>query len=510
LGGTSVKVTLGDFTAAVPLLRSASFNVIGVLPPATPAGEGELRVTYDGKTSSPVPITVVPVSFGLFSLSSPWLPPNGAPLDGRLPEPAAGIGPGYVDTVNAEGDRESNSLLRPAHPGQQAALWGTGLGSAAGGDGTFPAPGDLTTDVEVLVGGKVANVLAKRRSECCPGIDEIIIELPADVEGCFVPVAVRAAGITSNFVTISVAAAGSQCPDLFGLAEGEIEKLRDLREVTIGDVGLIRYALEFQIGDLTADLTLDYAHAEFASYHPSLLMRSRAARSPELSGVPSPGFCTILPNDTWDLLIPVVGDQDRPKYLSDAGPFLDLNGPLGGMTLEPANSGYFAHLGGFYPDLTEDVLPEYLAPGVYTIANGNGGQEVQGFRATLTVPEHLVWTNKEEVAVIPRTEDLTITWNSSDPERELVTLVALSGSENASESAALVCSERASAGKLTVPAWILSALPKSEISSDLGVPVGMLGVLSSPRLDDGVLHGVGVDVLRFRYLTARFRNVEFR
>lgn len=104
-------------------------------------------------------------------------------------------------------------------------------------------------------------------------------------------------------------------------------------------------------------------------------------------------------------------------------------------------------------------------------------------------------------------EDLTITWLSQKPEKELITIVAASQGE-AGMGTVLLCAERASAGKFTIPAWTLSALPPSAISN--GAPLGLVGIISSPLDAESLFIVPGLDAAALQYVQARVKNVPVR
>jgi hypothetical protein len=67
----------------------------------------------------------------------------------------------------------------------------------------------------------------------------------------------------------------------------------------------------------------------------------------------------------------------------------------------------------------------------------------------------------------------------------------------------------AAGGSLTVPAWVLSALPASGVASDIPIPIGFLGAgatLSSP----GRFQARGVDAGYFNWGTLQIKNVNFQ
>ncbi|MBC8035865.1 MAG: hypothetical protein H7X89_01415, partial [Rhizobiales bacterium] len=205
VGGTSIKVTVAGTTVDALMIYSLAGQVAAVMPSNTPVGTGTLTVTYNGQTSATAAVRVVRSAFGTFSVNQ------------------AGSGPGIVQNVNSESDRPVNALTKSARPGQVMILWGTGLGPVTGNEAGGPVVGDLGGNVEVYVGGKLANVTYKGRSGCCAGIDQIVFTVPADVDGCYVPVVVKTGDLVSNFTTMSVARSGNACSDPNGITSQDLQ-----------------------------------------------------------------------------------------------------------------------------------------------------------------------------------------------------------------------------------------------------------------------------------------------
>ena len=108
------------------------------------------------------------------------------------------------------------SFADPARPGETLILWGTGLGPVDGNDAAAPVPANSFPNTEVWIGGQSAAVSYAGRSGCCAGLDQVVFQVPSKVSGCFVPVAVRAGSIVSNFLTLPVAAQAGACADAIG------------------------------------------------------------------------------------------------------------------------------------------------------------------------------------------------------------------------------------------------------------------------------------------------------
>jgi hypothetical protein len=229
------------------------------------------------------------------------------------------------------------------------------------------------------------------------------------------------------------------------------------------------------------------------------------------AGAPSAGSCLVLPaNSNEDYPLPAFKDyaayngSTRLGFL-DAGDTLNLTASPGARKLYRVNSQYWGFLGGL--DLDSGPTPPFLEAGTYTIDNGSGGKDVGEFKATLAVGGALAWSSEAGDRTIPRDRDLTISWASSDPDKELITIIGVSGNEDGMPTA-LICTERASAGSFTIPSWVLSAVLSSEIVD--GIPLGLLTLIRSPLDSLSLFTAPGLDSGRLQFVEAHMKNVEFR
>jgi len=69
LGGSSVQIQVGSTIVPALLVYTVSRQIGAVLPSRTPVGTGTLNVTYDGHSSSSVPVTVAPAAVGIYTLN---------------------------------------------------------------------------------------------------------------------------------------------------------------------------------------------------------------------------------------------------------------------------------------------------------------------------------------------------------------------------------------------------------------------------------------------------------
>src|SRR5581483_7890526 len=127
----------------------------------------------------------------------------------------AGSGPGIAFNANSQ----LLGLTLPLHPGDVGVLYGTGLGNSPGDNYQQPPQQVNLKDqlgVKVYIGGQSAVIDYAGRT-IYSGEDQINFHVPSGAIGCHVSVAVQIGNIVSNFVTIPVAAAGSNvCSDPVG------------------------------------------------------------------------------------------------------------------------------------------------------------------------------------------------------------------------------------------------------------------------------------------------------
>ena len=191
----------------------------------------------------------------------------------------------------------------------------------------------------------------------------------------------------------------------------------------------------------------------------------------------------------------------------DRGTPLTLIGPLGSRQLLNADD---TELGGGIPNLTGSYGPVYLVPGAYTVDNGNGSSRIGPYRATLTLPTPPVWTNQADFTAISRSQDITVTWTGADPEKEYVLVTGLSNKPGIAGQ--FVCAERASAGRFTVPAMVVSTLPASGTVSMGGqsLPTGWLRVDFVSLSTLNRFRATGLDVGFFGYSLFNIRLVSYQ
>lgn len=417
LGGTSIRITVGASAVDAILLYTSTSQVAAILPSNTPTGIGLLAVTYEGRTSQSAAFRIV----------------RSAP--GILAQNQAGGGPALAQNFNSSEDQPRNSLTRPARPGQMVTLWGTGLGPIAGNDAIAPAPQDMNVSLELTVGGKVAPVRYKGRSSCCAGVDQIVFEVPRDVEGCFVPVVVRTGDFVSNFTTISVASNGQACADLAGISGSDLERVSNGADLNFGSILL---SLNRSYDDGYGDSGVFYNEGGSAQFFRS----NRALLSPLPSGLPSLGSCLVSTGSVSRAIL------SMPVAL-DAGPVLNLSGPNGVRQLPLRGPGSYSNQ---FSSNAPQV--EYLQAGDYVVDNGTGGRDVGPFKATLKIPQPFSATTQQSANVT------MVTWTGGDP-TGYVMIQGFSLSPVTRTSTNFICTERVSARQFSIPAAVRLSLPQN-------------------------------------------------
>lgn len=432
-GGFSMRVTVGGVSRNVLMFFVAAQQLGGILPSDTPAGTGELRVSYNGTEGPPQPIRVVPRSFGIFTINQ------------------AGSGPGVITNASFQ----AYTPTAAANPGETGIIWGTGIGPITTADNAAPPAADQNiANFEVLVGGRTATVAYRGRSPGLAGTDQINFVVPAGVSGCYVPVVVRIGDIVSNTVTMPVATNGRICSDPNGLSTQDLNQL-NTGQLRLGLVSFDRSVLQISAGGFSFESKTDSGDASFVRYTPQTYSASQGAFQQ-----PSLGACTVF---TFRGENPSPVDPVSAEGL-DAGPQIGVTGPAGAKQLARRRTGYYdAQLGGgsAIPG-GPPAQPDYLNPGAYTIT-GPGGAQVGAFTAPFTNPAPLTWTNRDAVTSVNRSQGVTITWSGGDP----TSYAFITGASftAAGVGASFQCIERVAAGRFAVPAAVLLALPPS--SGDL-------------------------------------------
>lgn len=459
LGGVSVQVTVGGVTTdAIPYSVTTN-TVVAILRSQTPAGDGTLVVKNGDQASEPFAIKVRENAFGISSRD--------------------GTGLGSVSATFADGTAVTAS--NAANPGESVFIEGTGLGADAA-DETLPIsePANLEVPIEVYFAKVKAEVRFRGRSSN-PGWDRVEVVVPAGVEGCFVGVYAKAGTFLSNFLVLPVAATGRACKDrgsdISEILGGAPDKPIRAGLISLGKTISHTPAIPpFVPAQSTA---ADTASALFVSFEPNFFTNLSASGEPEF------GSCVVIVTSLSTYDLPVTPSV---TYL-DAGPAITLT-PSGGAAVtmpRTSNSYFLTTLPGRPP-----IIP---ATGGSFRFTGTGGADVGAFEASTGSVTPLTWTNRTAITTIDRSKDLEITWSGG----QNASYVVISGGSNLPNprlGTSFVCTERASAGRFTIPADVLSSLvpttvtpgPFSISTDSLTVfGYGAPGKFTAPGLDTGTV-----------------------
>jgi uncharacterized protein (TIGR03437 family) len=507
--GTSMKITIAGTTVDVVMVyvfagqstqddQGSYDQLAGIVPSFTPTGGGTIVVTYNGQSSPPVPILVVASQFGIFTINQ------------------QGTGPG----VFTDQDGKVNTLTSAAHAGDRLSIWGTGLGAINGDDAAAPPRGNLDVPLAVYVANVKVVVDYHGRSGCCSGIDQITFTVPPVAQGCYVSLAVTTGNKVSNFTSLSIAAGGnSTCSDPTGLEASELKNVANGAAMNVADINFARFTL--MQGSVQTEV--DKASAKFRNYQPGAMLGSSRGGIATFEGFPSAG-CLVFPyvasSQTFiNAIFPAeISDNDYRRL--NAGAFLRVYGPPSqGVT-------QFSGAAGKTPSgiVNTNYGPEYwwadipplfsdyyhLLPGSYEL-NATGGVDVGAFSSALTIPESsLVWTNRDIfLNRVPRSQDLPLTWSGVGGG-----MVAVLGNSISDQGvgAQFFCVSPDATGGMTIPAWVLSALPASSASFEFayfGGPSGFLGVanmLSGPTR----FRAPGIDAGYFNWGDFQIKNLSYQ
>jgi hypothetical protein len=374
--------------------KGVKWQVWTVLPDDAPIGTARLRLRMNNVDYSDT-LEIAPTAPGL--LTSNY----------------EGFGP----AIATKTDFARVALTNPATPGQEIALYATGLAGAG------------TGDVSVEVAGQPAVVIAAARQTQFRGLDQINFIVPQDTfQGCYVPVQLRVRGVASNGATLAISDTPGTCDHPFGLSTEEMKSLDGGGSVRLAnlrpasqwfDLGGFNWSEGVSVSFPYADATLLYLLA--GPQLPAAMLYS-CQSTPE----PSP---SSIPIDT-----------------PDAGTALTFNGPRSrGLTL-PAP---------FYVSSAPPLEAPFFTPGTWTL-RASGGADVPAFEHSITVAPVPSGTNVKRNDEPPVDRDFTVTWNPSGYSATDIMKVELGGGSHFVNGREILypyylCRVHAAEGRITIP-----------------------------------------------------------
>ncbi len=479
--GVGATITSGSTVTNLIITYTLAGQVGAIVPSTTPLGAGQLRLSFGGQTSAPFNVTVVARAFGLFTINQ------------------AGSGPVVGLRFLSQSNQPVSTLTEALNPGQTVTLFGTGLGAVPYPDNQLAQVGPIAgANVEVLFGGRPGTIRYVGRSSCCASIDQIVVDVPANTPpGCFTSLVVRVNGIVSNATTVSIANSGNVCSDQGGFTPEALTAAAARGNISTGTVAFLKLDNQTSAAGVTLSTKVDSLTAAFQRLN---LQQLYGAES--FGGV-SVGSCSVYTFSGRDAQrVAVI----RPTGL-DAGPSIAVTNSNGNQTLERQQG----EPGLYSRTITATSLPgipglpglpgvggtEYLTTGNHT-ATGPGGTDVGAFTTSVNWPAAFAWTNRDAITAVNRSADLTITWSGGDPQG-IVSMTGFSTSGTNPDTlvgAGFICLENSSAGRFTVPSWVLQSLPPSGTLE--GLSLGGLTVIGGSRPVNFTARGIDVGATTYQ------------
>lgn len=510
LGGVSIRFSPAGGGAAIDALMvyTTRNQIAGLLPSSAAPGDYNVTVTYNNQTSAPGRARVIARNIGIVTADASGSGQAQAqiyysPTEWALNRYALG--------------RLGQFNTAVARPGETLVLWGTGLGADAASDRQGGTGGDQTAAgrVRIRIGGQDYTPLYAGRASQLPGTDQFNFVLRDDVPtGCSVPVQVIAEGTASNVVTLAIAPRGETvCRHPFLSAE-RLRRLSEGGDIVMGFFSIGRYTTSMSIpGFGTIDQISESVSGSFDRYGVGNLAEFADYGGDYRTQI---GQCLVARFRGEELDIGY-----KPRTALDAGNPLRLNGPNASNMAVDRD----ARTGTYFKSLYEAGLPglpggggtPVVAAGTYRLT-GPGGNDVGPFEASVSVPAPFVWTNRDGINDVTRSQGLALTWSGG------AGVMIISGvsarrvggtAENPDyEGAAFACFANAGAGNFTVPAAILDQLPESgDVMAGAGLgflSLGNSGPLEGNRFRAPLRAGGEVEYAVFEYDISSSKMVRYR
>ncbi len=430
-----MHLTSGSYSVDVPVLYTSATQVAAILPSNAPEGDAALFLTYRTLTSNPASIHIVKSAFGMFTLNQ------------------GGSGQAIIQNFVSQTQRPVNTIISAANPGGVATLWGTGLGPIAGGDeaaGTFPGP--LPYLQQLYVGGQSANIRFAGRTSCCAGVDQIDFDIPAGIQGCYVPVAAVVNGLVSNVGTMAISP-NRECDDPLSFRSADLSTLEQKGSLSVGSIGF---------WNLSPPVS--------GSFNGTFLRYSTQG----LTTVPVPFHSSA--GSCYESQAAVTAGSQTPSYADPlyAGGTIRLNGPAGLIEAPNTSPGTY----------TFSLPTPAPFPGTYTFSSA-GGTDIGALSGSFSVGAPLRWTNSAAFSGVTFAigSPLTFQWSPGDSNTYVQIAVNATG---ATLATSIVCNVQSTAGTFTIPDY----LARTIVPGPVGISFASFIVqhaLAGANLDTGIV-----------------------
>ncbi len=350
-----------------------------VIPANAPLGQATVALkqkTDSGEVNAipgEAPIRIVATSPGLFTKSY------------RVSGPVLATGAGLAHIA----------LTNASVPGQQIAMYATGLGGAK------------TADVTVEVAGKPTSAVFAG-AQGVPGLDQINFIVPTDAQfGCYVPLAIRVRGVLSNTVALSINDNPKGCAHPLGLSYNDMVAL---------DAGQSIFFSHFRAGNSYLGLTFEYVDAETIF-----------------------GFAGLQAPDAQYYGCTASGDASGYVVLAtplDAGPSITVTGPgARSATLDR-------------PRYNADIADSLFTAGSWQFS-APGGADIKSLAQSFTLPPNIASIGVTAPNTVSKSRDLAVTWNPTGFGGSDVVFVSVFDTGAS-------CLVRAWEGSVTIPSALLA------------------------------------------------------
>jgi uncharacterized protein (TIGR03437 family) len=471
IGGTSITFTptAGGTGTQAYLLYTYSQNGVnqlaGLVPSTLVAGNYTVTVTYNGSTSAAFATQVVAAKPAL------------------LTQDTTGTGLASVQNFISGNQYDLNRLttgtlaggttISPAKPGQVVVAWGTGLGAVPFPDNSPPSSGYSYPNVTVLVGG-TAITPAYAGVSGYPGLDQINFTLPANgATGCAVSLQIMVGSVTSIATTISIAPTPSATACVSpGLTTQQLEQLDQGGTYTAGDFELLQLTGNVAGTGNQSEVLATGGFTQVTGFELGALSASTSVLTSSIGG------CTVISvTSTGSSPATAVGTVTS----LDAGK-VTLNGPSGSnitnQVLTETNNTYFSLLGVTgLPGASATIVS-----GTYTL-NGAGGKDVGSFQTSIAASSPLTITGGLPASVT-ESAGLTLNWTGGNASDVVIiagtsSTISGTGANQVTSGTEFYCTTTAGKGTYTVPASVLTQLPKVAANAiQTGTGEGTLEVFS--------------------------------